>query len=52
MRIGSPITGYGQESKNRAARQRIPRKIWLDEEGVEHVEVIPCYSMIIYVCYL
>ncbi|GMY06180.1 probable mitochondrial import inner membrane translocase subunit TIM21 isoform X1 [Fagus crenata] len=39
VRIGSPITGYGQESKNRAARQRIPRKIWLDEEGVEHVEI-------------
>lgn len=42
MRIGSPITGYGQESRNRAARQRISHKTWADEEGVEHVEVIPC----------
>ncbi|RCT95831.1 hypothetical protein DVA78_20800, partial [Acinetobacter baumannii] len=24
MRVGYPITGYGQESRNRAARQRIP----------------------------
>lgn len=39
MRIGSPITGYGQESRNRAARQRIPNKIYTDENGVEHVEV-------------
>lgn len=39
MRIGSPITGYGQESRNRAARQRIPNRVWTDEEGVEHVEV-------------
>ncbi|XP_062147596.1 probable mitochondrial import inner membrane translocase subunit TIM21 isoform X1 [Alnus glutinosa] len=39
VRIGSPITGYGQESRNRAARQRIPNKIWTDEDGVEHVEI-------------
>ncbi|QCE07715.1 Mitochondrial import inner membrane translocase subunit Tim21 [Vigna unguiculata] len=39
VRIGSPITGYGQESRNRAARQRIPHRVWTDEEGVEHVEV-------------
>ncbi|KAF5732890.1 mitochondrial import inner membrane translocase subunit TIM21 [Tripterygium wilfordii] len=39
VRIGSPITGYGQESRNRAARQRIPHKIHHDEDGVEHVEV-------------
>lgn len=39
MRIGSPITGYGQESRNRAARQRIPNRVWKDEDGVEHVEV-------------
>ncbi|KAL4596684.1 hypothetical protein ACB092_12G181000 [Castanea dentata] len=39
VRIGSPITGYGQESRNRAARQRIPHKTWTDEEGVEHVEI-------------
>lgn len=39
VRIGSPITGYGQESRNRAARQRIPNRIYTDENGVEHVEV-------------
>lgn len=39
VRIGSPITGYGQESRNRAARQRIPNRIWTDEFGVEHVEI-------------
>lgn len=39
VRIGSPITGYGQESRNRAARQRIPNRTWTDEDGVEHVEV-------------
>lgn len=41
VRIGSPITGYGQESRNRAARQRIANRIWTDEDGVEHVEVTP-----------
>lgn len=41
VRIGSPVTGYGQESRNRAARQRIPHRIWTDEDGVEHVEVTP-----------
>ncbi|CAN6477983.1 unnamed protein product [Victoria cruziana] len=39
VRIGSPITGYGQESRNRAARQRIPNRGWTDEDGVEHIEV-------------
>ncbi|XP_009789351.1 putative mitochondrial import inner membrane translocase subunit TIM21 [Nicotiana tabacum] len=39
VRIGSPVTGYGSESRNRAARQRIPNRIWTDEDGVEHVEV-------------
>ncbi|CAJ2628293.1 unnamed protein product [Trifolium pratense] len=39
VRIGSPITGYGQESRNRAARQRIANRVWTDEAGVEHVEV-------------
>ncbi|XP_061369467.1 probable mitochondrial import inner membrane translocase subunit TIM21 [Gastrolobium bilobum] len=39
VRIGSPITGYGQESRNRAARQRIPNRVWTDEDGAEHVEV-------------
>lgn len=39
MRIGSPVTGYGSESKNRAARQRIPHRVRTDEDGIEHVEV-------------
>ena len=39
MRIGFPITCHGQESRNRAACQRIPHRVWTDEEGVEHVEV-------------
>ncbi|EPS69675.1 hypothetical protein M569_05088, partial [Genlisea aurea] len=39
VRIGTPITGYGSESRNRAARQRIPHKVWHDEDGIEHVMV-------------
>ncbi|KMZ55933.1 putative Import inner membrane translocase subunit tim21, mitochondrial,putative, partial [Zostera marina] len=39
VRIGSPVKGYGQESMNRAARQRIPNKTWTDENGIERVEV-------------
>ncbi|KAL4313440.1 hypothetical protein GQ457_01G052670 [Hibiscus cannabinus] len=39
VRIGQPITGYGQETRNRAARQRIPNRIYTDENGIEHVEV-------------
>jgi import inner membrane translocase subunit TIM21 len=38
-KIGYPITGYGTESRNRAARQRIQNRVWADEDGVEHVEV-------------
>ncbi|CAI5489534.1 unnamed protein product [Closterium sp. Naga37s-1] len=38
-RLGSPITGYGQESRNRAARQRISHRVWTDEEGVERIQV-------------
>ncbi|KAK8635814.1 hypothetical protein V6N13_004530 [Hibiscus sabdariffa] len=39
VRIGHPITGYGQETRNRAARRRIPNRIYTDENGIEHVEV-------------
>ncbi|KAI5647469.1 hypothetical protein M9H77_33474 [Catharanthus roseus] len=39
VRIGAPIIGFGSESRNRAARQRIPNRIWTDENGIEHVEV-------------
>jgi import inner membrane translocase subunit TIM21 len=38
-KIGYPVTGYGTESRNRAARQRIQNRVWTDEDGVEHVEV-------------
>ncbi|KAM0065941.1 hypothetical protein Hdeb2414_s0002g00043171 [Helianthus debilis subsp. tardiflorus] len=38
--IDSPITRYGQENRNRAARQRIPIRVWKDDDdGFEHVEV-------------
>lgn len=47
VRIGYPITGYGQESRNRAARQRIPNRTWTDEDGVEHVEVKASKTMLI-----
>ncbi|CAM6105799.1 unnamed protein product [Calypogeia fissa] len=40
VRLGSPITGYGQESRNRAARQRISNRAWTDESGIERVEVM------------
>lgn len=39
VRLGQPITGYGQESRNRATRQRISNKIWHDEDGVERIQV-------------
>ncbi|KAI5073502.1 hypothetical protein GOP47_0011515 [Adiantum capillus-veneris] len=39
VRIGLPVTGYGQDSRNRAARQRIPHRTWADEDGVERIEV-------------
>ncbi|GKU96100.1 hypothetical protein SLEP1_g9376 [Rubroshorea leprosula] len=41
VRLGHPITGYGQESRNRAACQRIPNRAYMDEDGVEHVEIEP-----------
>lgn len=47
MRIGSPIKGYGQESRNRAARQRIPHRVWTDEDGVEHIEVSSLVSFMV-----
>ncbi|OMP00700.1 Mitochondrial import inner membrane translocase subunit Tim21 [Corchorus olitorius] len=39
VRLGHPIKGYGQETRNRAARQRIPHRIHTDENGIERVEV-------------
>uniref|UniRef100_A0A388KJG1 Tf2-1-like SH3-like domain-containing protein n=1 Tax=Chara braunii TaxID=69332 RepID=A0A388KJG1_CHABU len=38
-RLGTPITGYGDESTNRAARQRVRHKVYKDEDGVEHIQV-------------
>ena len=37
--LGSPVSGYGQETRNRAARQRIPHRVYTDDRGVEHVQV-------------
>lgn len=39
VRIGSPITGYGSESRNRAARQRVAHRTWTDDDGNEHILV-------------
>ena len=39
VRLGSPVTGYGQEARGRAARQRIPHRLRTDEAGVEHIQV-------------
>jgi hypothetical protein len=40
VRLGSPITGYGQEARGRAARQRVPHRLRVDEAtGVEHITV-------------
>lgn len=39
--IGTPVSGYGQETHNRAARQRIPHKVYTDDGGREHVQVRP-----------
>ena len=42
VRLGTPISAYGQESRNRAARQRIPHRAWTDGSGVEHHQVRDC----------
>lgn len=39
VRLGTPISGYGQESRNRAARQRIPHRAYHDDNGTEHIQV-------------
>ena len=39
VRLGTPISGYGQESRNRAARQRIPHRAYNDDNGTEHIQV-------------
>lgn len=40
VRLGTPISGYGQESRNRAARQRIPHRAYNDDSGTEHFQVL------------
>lgn len=39
VRLGSPLTGYGVESHNRSARQRIRHKIGVDAQGRQTVTV-------------
>lgn len=39
VRLGSPISAYGTESQNRAARQRIPHRVYNDTHGREHVQL-------------
>ena len=39
VRLGAPIIGYGVESRNRAARQRVRHRFYTDGAGVEHVQV-------------
>lgn len=39
IRLGTPMKAYGTESKNRSARQRIPHRIYSDEQGREHVQL-------------
>lgn len=39
VRLGTPISAYGQESRNRAARQRIPHRASTDAQGVEHHQI-------------
>ena len=33
------MSAYGTESRNRAARQRIPHRVFNDAEGREHVQL-------------
>lgn len=39
VRLGEPVHAYGTESRNRAARQRIPHRLYSDPEGRQHVQV-------------
>ena len=39
VRLGTPVSGYGQESRNRQARQRIPHRVYKDANGTEKVQV-------------
>lgn len=39
IRLGMPMKAYGTESKNRSARQRIPHRLYSDDQGREHVQL-------------
>ena len=39
VRLGSPIKGYGSDSRNRRERQRISSRIFKQEDGTEHCQV-------------
>lgn len=39
VRLGSPIKGYGSDSRSRRARQRISHRIVKQEDGTEHCQV-------------
>ncbi|UPR04124.1 mitochondrial inner membrane translocase [Chloropicon primus] len=39
VRLGSPIKGYGSDSRNRRARQRISHRMVRQEDGTEHCQV-------------
>ena len=39
VRIGTPMTGYGNDSRSRSARQKIAHSKSVDGRGVEHVRV-------------
>ena len=47
VRLGTPISGYGQESRNRAARQRIPHRAYKDANGTDHIQVKKCSPLIL-----
>ena len=44
VRLGTPVSGYGQESRNRQARQRIPHRVIKDASGRERIQVSYCPS--------
>ena len=39
IRLGTPLSAYGTESRNRSARQRVPHRIYNDDQGREHVQI-------------
>ena len=52
VRLGTPVSGFGQDTRNRQARQRIPNRIYNDANGIEHVQAslkflsrpsLPCF---------